>query len=83
MKATGFVRKIDDLGRMVIPKELREAMGIDFKDPIEIFVDDDNIIVLKKYAPTCIICGSSENIIEHGGKEVCKECWDDMLKIVK
>ncbi|RAK08992.1 transcriptional pleiotropic regulator of transition state genes [Halanaerobium saccharolyticum] len=79
MKSTGIVRKIDDLGRLVIPKELRKTMGINKKDPMEIFVDGDRII-LNKYEPACIFCGSMDNNIEYEGRTVCKECIEEMNK---
>jgi len=75
MKSTGIVRKIDDLGRMVIPIELRKTMNIDKKDPMEIYVDEEKII-LKKYEPACIFCGNADNTIEFEGKTVCNECAD-------
>ena len=59
MKATGIVRKVDELGRIVLPIELRRTLGIEVRDPIEIYVDEDKIL-LKKYAPACIICGESD-----------------------
>ncbi len=80
MKATGIVRKIDNLGRIVVPKELRQTMNIDVKDPIEIYVDDNDKIILKKYEPACIFCGSAENTIEHKGKTVCEDCLHEMLE---
>lgn len=73
MKSTGIVRKIDDLGRMVIPIELRKTLNISKKDPMEIFVDG-NKIILQKYEPGCEICGSMENIIQHEGHEICTDC---------
>lgn len=73
MKSTGIVRKIDDLGRMVIPIELRKTMNIDKKDPMEIYVDEEKII-LKKYEPACIFCGNADDTIEYEGKTVCMEC---------
>lgn len=73
MKATGIVRKVDDLGRIVIPKEIRTVLGIEVKDPIEIFVDEDTIY-LKKYAPACIICGSCDDLVEFKGKKICRAC---------
>ncbi len=76
MKSTGIVRKIDDLGRMVIPKELRNTMGIKRKDPMEIFVEGDKII-LKKYEPGCIFCGNVENVVDYKGKEICETCIDE------
>ncbi|MFW5976733.1 MAG: AbrB/MazE/SpoVT family DNA-binding domain-containing protein [Bacillota bacterium] len=75
MKSTGIVRKIDDLGRMVIPKELRKTMDINKKDPMEIFVENDRII-LKKYEPGCIFCGDVENTVDFKGKVVCKNCLE-------
>lgn len=77
MKATGIVRRIDDLGRLVLPIELRRVMGIKVKDYVEIYVDDDSII-LKKYAPACLFCGSADDIQIHKGRKVCKKCIDDM-----
>ncbi|MFI5359529.1 MAG: AbrB/MazE/SpoVT family DNA-binding domain-containing protein [Halanaerobiales bacterium] len=77
MKATGIVRKIDDLGRIVLPKELRKTMNINKKDPMEIYVDEDSVI-LKKYQPACIFCKSAENTIEYKNKIVCRECLEKM-----
>ncbi len=71
MKATGIVRKIDELGRVVIPKELRETMDINKKDPMEVFVDEDKII-LTKYKESCTFCQSQEDIVEFSDKPVCK-----------
>jgi len=73
MKATGIVRKVDELGRVVIPVELRRTLNIDIKDPLEIYVDG-NQIILKKYEPTCIFCGEGKEVEEHMGKKVCKKC---------
>ncbi|MFW5962514.1 MAG: AbrB/MazE/SpoVT family DNA-binding domain-containing protein [bacterium] len=73
MKSTGIVRKIDDLGRLVIPKELRETMNIAKKDPMEVFVEEDKII-LSKYEPACIFCGEAGDIIEFKNKNVCPAC---------
>lgn len=79
MKSTGIVRKIDDLGRMVIPKELRNTMNIDKKDPMEIYVEGDRII-LQKYQPGCIFCGDVEQTVDYKGKVVCKDCLKESLK---
>lgn len=73
MKSTGIVRKIDDLGRMVIPIELRKTMNINKKDPMEIFVDGDEII-LSKYEPACIFCGSMDETFEFEGRTICSIC---------
>ncbi|NGM83052.1 AbrB/MazE/SpoVT family DNA-binding domain-containing protein [Paenibacillus sp. 7124] len=79
MKATGIVRKVDELGRIVIPIELRRTMGIDIKDPLEIFVDGEKII-LRKYEPTCIFSGSSENLINFKGKMISKDILGELLE---
>jgi len=80
MKATGIVRRIDDLGRVVLPKELRRTLGIAEGDPIEIFVDGDKI-VLKKYNPGCMLCGSLEGIEYLSGKPICKSCINRIVKL--
>ncbi|ADQ15730.1 AbrB/MazE/SpoVT family DNA-binding domain-containing protein [Halanaerobium hydrogeniformans] len=72
-KTIGIVRKIDNLGRVVIPKELRKAKNINSGDPMEIFIEGDKII-LRKYEPACIFCGSADDNFEYEGKSVCKEC---------
>lgn len=74
MKATGIVRKVDELGRVVIPIELRRTLGIGEGDPLEIFTDDDGKIVLRKYEPACIFCGSTDRVFEFKGKKVCTDC---------
>jgi len=73
VKSTGITRKIDELGRVVLPIELRRKMGIGEKDSLEIYVDGDSII-LKKYEPACIFCGDSKNVIEYKEKNVCAKC---------
>ena len=73
MKTTGIVRKVDELGRIVLPIELRRNMDIDVKDSLEIYVDGDAII-LKKYEPACIFCGSAKDIKNYMDKNVCAEC---------
>ena len=73
MKSTGIVRKVDELGRIELPIELRRTMNIDVKDALEIYVDGDQI-VLKKYEPSCIFCGNAKDIIHYKGKNVCSAC---------
>lgn len=73
MKSTGVVRKLDNLGRIVIPIELRKTMGIDIKDTLEIFTEGDEII-LKKYQPGCIFCNDARNVVLFKGKMVCEKC---------
>ncbi len=74
MKATGMIRKVDELGRVVVPKELRKKFDItDNVDSFEIFVENDSII-LKKYQPSCIFCGETEGITVFKNKNVCCDC---------
>lgn len=73
MKATGIVRRVDELGRVVIPIEIRNKFGIAEKDPIEIFVDGSSI-VLKKFEPNCIFCGNTKNLINYKDKLICDKC---------
>lgn len=79
MKSTGVVRKVDELGRVVIPIELRRTLGIAEKDALEIYVDREKII-LKKYEPACIFCGNAENVEHFRGKNICKECAAAMAR---
>ncbi|MBQ7907546.1 MAG: AbrB/MazE/SpoVT family DNA-binding domain-containing protein [Clostridia bacterium] len=81
MKSTGIVRKLDELGRLVLPKELRTTLDIKEKDPVEIFVEGDTII-LKKYAPCCIFCKSTKDNLVHNGRHICKKCIDKLAKSV-
>ncbi len=77
MKATGIVRKVDELGRIVLPIELRRTLNIDIKDPVEIFVDGDSII-LRKYQSACVFCGSTEDVKQIKGKNICAACIDEL-----
>lgn len=73
MKSLGIIRRMDEVGRVVLPKELRETMEINYKDPFEIFAEDDTII-LKKYHPTCTFCNNVDDIKTFNGKNICPEC---------
>jgi transcriptional pleiotropic regulator of transition state genes len=73
VKSTGIVRQVDNLGRVVLPVELRRVYDISEKDSLEIYVDDEQII-LKKYAPSCIFCNNAKDTITFKGKIVCNEC---------
>ncbi len=77
MKVTGIVRRVDELGRVVLPKELRKTYDIKEKDPIEIFVDEDKII-LKKYEPACIFCDNASDVSVYKRKNICKECFEEL-----
>ena len=73
MKATGIIRKVDELGRIVLPIELRRSLDIATQDEIEIFAVDDQI-VLHKHEPTCVFCNSSRDLVTYHNKSVCREC---------
>ncbi|HHD2753258.1 TPA: AbrB/MazE/SpoVT family DNA-binding domain-containing protein [Clostridium perfringens] len=77
MKSTGVVRKLDQLGRIVLPKELRKTMNLNEKDSLGIYVDGDQII-LKKYDPACIFCGDARDVTNYKGKNVCEKCLEEM-----
>ncbi len=77
MKATGIVRKLDTLGRIVIPMELRRTFELEIGDPIEIFVEGSDI-VLRKYQPACIFCNDATNIVSVRGKNICRKCLDEI-----
>lgn len=73
MKSTGIVRKVDGLGRIVLPIELRRVLDIPVQCDLEIYVDGDEII-LKKYVPNCIFCGGTNQLVEVEGKNICADC---------
>ncbi|WP_129598957.1 AbrB/MazE/SpoVT family DNA-binding domain-containing protein [Anaerophilus nitritogenes] len=77
MKSTGIVRKVDELGRVVLPIELRRTLNIKEKDSLEIFVDGDQII-LKKYEPACIFCGQAKDVHNFKGKNICPACIEEL-----
>lgn len=79
-KSTGIVRKLDVLGRIVLPMELRNQLNLSEKDPIEIFVDGSSII-LKKYEPNCVLCGSSKDLFMYNDKLICRKCQEKLTKI--
>ncbi len=79
LKSTGVVRKVDELGRIVIPIELRRTLGIEEKDSLEIYVDNERVI-LKKYEPACVFCGNAENVQNYKGKNICQNCLDELKK---
>ena len=79
MKSTGIVRKVDELGRIVLPSELRKSLGIEIKDSLEIYVSGDSII-LKKYLPACIFCDEANEITVFKGKNICIKCLKQLKK---
>lgn len=80
VKSTGIVRKVDELGRIVIPIELRRTLEIDEKDSLEIYVEDDHII-LKKYSPACSFCSNAGDITVFKGKNICKKCLKELMEL--
>ena len=80
MKSTGIVRKLDELGRITLPIELRRNLDVNERDPLEIFVDDDQII-LKKYNPSDIFTGEMENLIEYKGKKVSTNSIRELARL--
>ncbi len=79
MKSTGIVRKLDDLGRIVLPVELRRTLQIGEKDPVEIFVESD-MVILKKYQPSCVFCGDAKDVISFKGRNICPNCLHELTK---
>lgn len=77
VKSTGIVRKVDELGRIVIPIELRRNLDIDERDSLEIYVESDQII-LRKYAPACAFCSNAEGITVFKGRNVCQSCLEEL-----
>lgn len=73
MKSTGIVRKVDELGRIVLPIELRRTLEISERDALEIYVEGASII-LRKYQPSCIFCGNARNVMSYKNKNICPAC---------
>lgn len=73
MKSTGMVRKVDELGRIVLPAEIRQSMDIQVKDALEIFTDNGRII-LQKYCPSCMFCANADNVVYFRDKRICRDC---------
>ncbi len=79
MKSTGIVRRVDELGRVVLPIELRRTLDISDKDSLEIYVDGEKI-VLRKYEPACIFCGNANEVEQYRGKHICQDCLKDLTR---
>ena len=80
MKSTGITRQVDELGRFVLPKEIRKSLDIKTKDSLEIYTDEGRII-LKKYLPACTFCGEANNIVLFEDKRICRECIERLKKL--
>ncbi len=77
MKATGIVREVDKLGRIVLPAELRRVLDIETGDSLEIFTED-NKIILRKYQPACIFCGNAEGVVSYKERNICPDCIESL-----
>ena len=80
MKSTGMVRKIDELGRIVMPAEIRQTLGLEVRDAMEIFIDGERVI-LQKYQPSCIFYTNADDLVDFGGKRICLECLAKLKKL--
>jgi len=81
MRATGIIRRVDELGRVVLPIELRRTFGIKEYDGLEIYTYNDQII-LRKHEPACVFCGSRDEVTKFKGKNICKDCFSSMSQKV-
>jgi AbrB family transcriptional regulator, transcriptional pleiotropic regulator of transition state genes len=77
---TGIVRRIDDLGRIVIPSEIRKRFGLGERDPVEISVRGDTIL-LSRPQGACVFCGGESGLEEHRGRQVCRDCIGELAKV--
>ncbi len=77
MKSTGIVRKVDELGRIDLPIELRRTLDIDERDALEIYVDG-NSVILRKYQPSCVFCDDADDVISYKGKNICRKCLTEL-----
>ena len=80
MKSTGIVRKVDELGRIVLPIEMRRTLDIEEKDALEIYVEGSSVI-LKKYKPSCIFCDTTKDIVVFKGKNICPKCLKELTEL--
>ena len=80
MKSTGIVRKVDELGRIVLPISIRQTMDINEKDPLEIFTDE-NRIILQKYQSSCIFCNNADELVYFNDQRICRECLNALKKL--
>ena len=77
MKSTGIVRRVDELGRVVLPIELRRTLDIEIRSPLEIYVDGD-LIILRKYEPACIFCGEAKDVVTFKDRIICNDCLKEL-----
>ena len=81
MKSQGIVRNIDELGRIVIPKEYRTQLGIANSDPVEMIMEGERVI-LTKYRSVCHFCGETDSLIDYRNKKICQKCASDISKSI-
>lgn len=80
MKATGIVRKVDELGRIVLPIEMRRTLDIAEKDALEIYVEG-SAVILRKYRPSCIFCDTTKDVVVYKGKNICPNCLKELKSL--
>lgn len=80
MRSTGIIRKVDELGRVVLPVEIRRMLEISERDEVEIFLEGDQILI-RKFVPYCIFCYASDELQSFGGKNVCRSCRQKIAKL--
>lgn len=80
MKSTGIFRRIDTLGRFVLPKELRKSLDINQYDYLQIFLEGDTII-LKKSQLSCVLCGNTDDLVDYHDKKICRNCLNELSKL--
>ncbi len=82
MKATGIIRKVDELGRIVLPIELRRTMDIAVRDELEIFIDNDRVVLQKcEQRSSCVFCGADQELQSYRGKNICRDCLEKMRQL--
>lgn len=81
MNSTKIIKKVDDVGRVVLPFELRKVLNINTGDSLEVYVSNESII-FKKYAPACIFCNNTDEVSNFKGKNICKNCLEQLIKTI-
>ena len=82
MRATGIVRKVDELGRIVLPSELRKTMHVTVGDSFELFTHD-NTVILKKYEPGCMLTGSMDDLVDYQGRKISKQAIRELAELAE
>ncbi len=80
MRSTGIFRRMDALGRIVLPKELRKSLGIEVNDYLQIFLDEDQIVLRKSHL-SCMACGETENLTDFHNKKICRKCMEELRNL--